>query len=160
MAISYTTTSSGRSLNQLEITGWVIEYWNPVTCRTSCFSSLDGSWRQAPSENVIYVWFYLGEYITGLKGNDYYFFDEEKGIFGCYQSPVLSETSHDGPSSYYYIENNEQVRVRTPAHTRPDVAKDEDIKGSIWVVEPYATEIGIICDSKKHHITAKLRRYT
>lgn len=158
MAVTYTTTPSGRSLNQMEITGWVIEYWDLDTYSVSYFSSLDGTWREAPDKNIIYVWFYLGEYITILKGADHYFFVDD-AIFGCFQNFTLSETSNAGPGSYYYIEDQELIHIRTPDHTRPAFVMNSDVKNGVWVIEPFAAEIGLSHGSRRPRITPELRKY-
>lgn len=145
----------------MEITGWVIEYWDPVLKVVSLFSSLDGDWETAPVQQVIYVWFYLGgyaEYTVGLKGTDYYFFNGV--IFGCFNNAIKDSTSHDGHGSYYEILGGESIRTWTPDHARPAFVEDNEIKDGIWVTEPRATDLGFSPDSTGPRTKPELRQYT
>lgn len=141
----------------MKITGWVIEYWNSTLEDISFFSSLDGDWKEANSKDIIYVWFYLGEYTVRLKGKDFYFFTGD--IFGGYNDDIRSETSHDGHGVYFKIVTGKLIKTQTPDHTRPDFIKDDEIKAGIWVIEPYATRLGLSFDSNKSRSKPILKRY-
>lgn len=160
MAYTYTTTSSGRIPNWLAITGWVIEYWNPETCKLSHLSSLDCSWREAPRQGVTRIWFHIdtGPYIVGLTGRDAYFYHESFRAFGGYQMQNQPH-SYEARGSIFCV-GDEVVKTRLPEYHRPDFITDEDVKFGIWVPEPYASELGLATGCKTPHITAPFKRYT
>jgi hypothetical protein len=135
---------------------WVIEYWDALTHEVSYFSSLDGSWRNAPGEYVVHVWLFYSEYTIVLKGTDYYYHTD--GHFGGYNDDVQSETSDSAPGYYFWLDDGELFRQTTPGGTRPEWVEDTDVKAGVWVTGEDAVRLGLIGNTKAP-FTPELKRY-
>ena len=128
-------------------TSWIIEYWDSERKAVKCFSNEDGSWEQAPKENVILVYIQRAGirpygrsdklYTMILSGTDNYFFYEKAdiAIFGMWNDdgrPTVMNTWYpDGR-----IESEKVIE-------RLKGISDSIVKTGVWVEEPWATKLGL-----------------
>lgn len=129
-------------------THWIIEYWKKETKTVKCFSAKDGSWEEAPAEDVIFVYVQrkgvrpYGNpetlYTQILRGADYYFYYEKEDgsvVFGSWndgnRESVINVWHPDGR-----IESK-------PTFGRPKDIPDKIVKNGVWVDEPWAKRIGL-----------------
>ena len=128
-------------------TGWIIEYWNNKEKSVECFSSEDGSWEEAPKENVIIVYVQrmgirpYGRadklYTQILRGTDNYFLQEKDGI------AIFGMWNDDGRLTVvniWYSDGRIESKVVTK---RLKGIPDKIVKTGIWVEEPWATKLGL-----------------
>lgn len=128
---------------------WKIEYWDTETKSVKCFSNNDGTWREAPRENVIYVYIQRRgvrpygrpdkTYTMVLNGVDnYYFHKREDGalVFGSWMDDPTRSS----------IKNIWRTDGFVETHTvwdKPVEISDDEIKVGIWVEEPWARRLGL-----------------
>lgn len=128
---------------------WTIEYWNSRTKEVECFSSEDGTWEEAPRENVIYVYIQkqgvrpYGRpdkiYTMVLNGVDNYYFHERKDgtiVFGSWM---------DDPTRFS-IKNIWRTDGFIESHKvwdKPAEISDDEVKIGVWVKEPWARRLGL-----------------
>lgn len=137
-------------------TNWIIEYWDNKEKVVRCFSDKDGSWIDAPKENVILVYIQrmgvrpYGKsdklYTQILRGVDNYFFYEKMDI------AVFGSWNDDGRPTVmnvWYPDGRIESRAVTK---RFEGVPDKIVKTGIWVEEPWATELGL---SYSHNTSEK-----
>jgi hypothetical protein len=142
---------------------WVIEYWNKKKKTIECFSSEDGTWEDAPVDNVIFV-YVRGKlsrphgdpdriYTMRLSGTDYYFLRvAEDGTvrFGGWSDNA--DTPAGGIGCYgAYCTWTPGIKVETTMITvgRPPDADESMIKKGVWVEEPWAERLGLTGRAKR-----------
>lgn len=125
---------------------WIIEYWNIDTKQVECFSSDDGSWIDAPSNNIIYVYIrkhgkrpYSSPdkiYVVKVNGNDYYFWYriDDAIVYGGWNDNNTGNmyTWHDDGYIEHHVLNG-----------KPEGLDEKIIKYGVLVEEPYAKRLGL-----------------
>ena len=131
---------------------WKIEYWDPKKELTFCYDSDHHKWDKCPKKNVIFVYISKwddypfmnpnNEYKTTLKGYDYYFLKEIKGVlyYGGWNSPKKGRTTTDAPGAIYKFKKGSKLE-RTSITKKPK--EIHHYKEGIWVEEPWASTLGL-----------------
>lgn len=137
---------------------WKIEYWDPDKEITFCYDSDNYEWEKCPKKNVIFVYVIKwgdhpfmnpnNEYKTTLKGNDFYFLKEIKGVlwFGGWNNPKKGITTTDAPGSLYKFSDRGKIE-RTSITKKPKEIRH--YKEGIWVDEPWASILGFTAKRTK-----------
>lgn len=139
----------------MAITGWVIEYWDPVSKEVSRFSSLDGTWQNAPRENIIYIHVTYSmvrpygnpdtTYKVLLSGTDYYFLQEvgDEVWFGGFNDEHATPTSSNVTGRIHRYSGGNIERVPHNSHLPPEFVDKRNVKAGVWVIEPWASMLGL-----------------
>jgi hypothetical protein len=134
---------------------WVIEYWNPDIKQVERFSSEDGSWVEAPRDNIVYVHVEYSmvrphgnpdtKYKVVCMGTDYYFLQEidDAVYFGGFNDEYATSTSADSAGSIHRYSEGNIEREFYEGHIPPDFIDKCNVKAGVWVEEPWATMLGL-----------------
>jgi len=123
---------------------WAIEYWDKKRKKLLVFTANDGTWKQAPKENVVYV--YIQRYGVRpysnptrparqtLSGFDNYFFTtwRDNFYYGYW---------NDGEEQKVWLwKGTGEIELCGPCSLKKK--NEHHIKKGIWVDEPYASRLG------------------
>ena len=134
-------------------TKWIIEYWNNDLKKIECFSNKDGTWEEAPKDNVVVVYIQrLGKrpygkedklYTQRKRGVDNYFFSEKDGVayFGGW-----NDSGRPNTINWWYPDGKIEAKNISK---RPKGIPDKIVKIGVMVSEPWATKIGISRPAKR-----------
>ena len=133
---------------------WIIEYWNDKANKVKCFSHLKGEWRDAPCNNITYIYVQKHGvrpaanpnklYTTTMVGLDYYFLMLQDDVL---VSGGWMETEKDGDGVLCYWYPDERWQENLTITRKPDFVAEEDIKIGVWVEEPWAARLGLSGES-------------
>jgi hypothetical protein len=136
---------------------WTIEYWKNQGKKVECFSSADGTWLEAPNDNVLYVYVERpgilphGDpgkiYTTRYKDWDkYYMYEPGDGSvwFGGYNLMTASEHSGLGSVVKCFLDGSmEGEAILGGLPSGPQTIPGGMIKNGIWLSEPWAGKVGL-----------------
>ena len=144
--------------------GWIIEYWDAETKSVRCFSNKDGTWIEAPRDNVTYVFVQKRgvmpygrpnkTYTMVLNGVDnYYYHKREDGtlVFGSWM---------DDPTRFS-IKNIWRTDGFVESHKvwdKPAEISDDEVKIGVWVDEPWARWLGLSWSPNSSHAPQMVRK--